>query len=199
MKVVPAVWAGLFGLFAFRSGSAISAWLSLQRDPFDLDVILGVHDPPKFANLPHGIPERLKVCHSQVQVRKKGGEPREQATKPSSGIETAVGHGQGERCEVPNATAPMPSALRNCRRLIRPDCWFCAECMLCSFTGVRRRSGAAIAARLPVRCTRLCGRSSSPLQHVSLGRAQQDAPPPCPCQAWVGCHGCDARTGGPSP
>src|SRR5262249_29444094 len=39
-------------------------------------VILGVHDPPEFANLPHCIPETIS------RFIKKGGELREQATKP---------------------------------------------------------------------------------------------------------------------
>ena len=71
MKVVPAVWLGLFGLFALRAGfvdQELSApWSS---------IILGVQDPPGFAHLPHGIPETLTVA-----LLKKGRELREHATK----------------------------------------------------------------------------------------------------------------------
>ena len=79
--------AGLFGLFTLRAGFAIRAMAEASSSHFDLD------DSSLASMIPPSLPISLMAflrgssrCLSSVQVLKKGGEPREHATKRSSGI-----------------------------------------------------------------------------------------------------------------
>ena len=69
MKVVPAVWAVLFGLFRLRAGSTIRF-----TGPCS-EIIFGVQDTPRLAKLHQGRMEFRTGC-------RKGAKLREQATKP---------------------------------------------------------------------------------------------------------------------
>ena len=137
-------------------------------------IILGVQETTRFAKLQQG---RLEFRTR----RREGGKLREQAAKPvflenkpsMPGL-LGVTARPGRTLEAPDTTMPRPTARRNFRRLIFPDCLYCSVLIICSFSVVRGRPGSDISSAKCLleflRVTAMLVMSSMSVTHQQAGR-----------------------------